>query len=120
MEESFEYTYSAPEQEEIKRIRSKYLPKEETETKIEKLRRLDREAERPGTVIALVLGIVGTLIFGTGMCCCLEWGLYELGIAVGIVGAGMLGLAYPVYSRVTKRQREKIAPEILKLTEELR
>lgn len=120
MEESFEYTYSAPEQEEIRQIRSKYLPREQAETKIEKLRRLDREAERPGTMVALVLGVVGTLIFGTGMCCCLVWQLFALGVVVGILGAIMLGMAYPAYARITRRQREKIAPEILALTEELR
>lgn len=118
MEESFEYTYSAPEQEELKRIRSKYLPKE-AESKMERIRRLDREAERPGTVTALVLGVIGMLIFGTGMCCCLVWQLYVLGVVVGILGGVLLGMAYPVYARITRRQREKIAPEILALTEEL-
>ena len=118
MEESFEYTYSAPEQEEIKRIRSKYLPKE-AESKMDRIRRLDREAERPGIIASLVLGVVGTLIFGTGMCCCLVWELFALGIAVGILGGILLGAAYPVYAKITKRQREKIAPEILALTEEV-
>lgn len=118
MEESFEYTYSAPEQEEIKRIRSKYLPKE-AETKMERLRRLDKEAERPGVILSLILGTLGTLIFGTGMCCCLVWKLYALGVVVGILGGVMLAAAYPVYARVTRHQREKIAPEILALTEEL-
>lgn len=113
----FEYTYSAPEQEEIRKIRAKYAPKEETA--LEKLRRLDAQAERPGTVLALVLGILGTLIFGTGMCCCLVWRLYLVGIAVGLAGIVMLALAYPAYVRITKNQREKIAPQILALTEEL-
>ena len=113
----FEYTYSAPEQEEIRKIREKYAPKKESS--LEKLRRLDAQAERPGTVISLILGIVGTLIFGTGMCCCLVWELYLVGIAVGIVGVCILAMAYPLYKRVTKKQREKIAPQILALTEEL-
>lgn len=113
----FEYTYSAPEQEEIRRIRAKYAPREESS--LEKLRRLDAQAERPGTVIALVLGVIGTLIFGTGMCCCLVWSLYLAGIVVGVVGIAMLGAAYPAYVRITKKQREKIAPQILALTEEL-
>ena len=118
MDESFEYTYSAPEQEEIKRIRSKYLPKEQ-ESKMDRLRRLDRETERPGRVISLSLGIIGLLVFGTGMCCCLEWGLFALGVLLGIVGMAMMGAAMPAYTRITQKQREKIAPEILKLTEEL-
>lgn len=113
----FKYTYSAPEQEEIRRIRAKYAPREESS--LEKLRRLDAQAERPGTVIALVLGVIGTLIFGTGMSCCLVWNWYLVGIVVGIAGLVMLGSAYPAYVRITKKQREKIAPQILTLTEEL-
>ena len=113
----FEYTYSAPEQEEIRRIRSKYEPREESP--LEKLRKLDARTERPGTVAALILGVSGTLIFGIGMCCCLVWGRFVLGILFGIVGIVMLSLAYPAYVRITKKQREKIAPQILALTEEL-
>ena len=113
----FEYTYSAPEQEEIRKIREKYAPKEEST--LDKLRRLDAQAERPGTVWALVLGIVGTLIFGTGLCCCLVWEWYLMGIAVAVVGIMMLSLAYPAYVRITQKQRKKIAPQILALTEDL-
>ena len=78
----FEYTYSAPEQEEIRKIREKYVPKEETT--LEKLRRLDAKAEKPGMIVSLTLGIIGTLIFGTGMCCCLVWELYLIGVIVGL------------------------------------
>lgn len=113
----FKYTYSAPEQEEIRKIREKYVPKEETT--LEKLRQLDAKAEKPGTVVSLILGIVGTLIFGTGMCCCLVWEQYLVGIVVGVIGFAVLGMAYPAYVRITKKQREKIAPQILALTEEL-
>ena len=56
-ENSFEYTYSAPQQEEIKRIRQKYLPKEED--KMEQLRRLDQSAAQKGTAAALIAGILG-------------------------------------------------------------
>lgn len=113
----FEYTYSAPEQEEIRRIRAKYVPKEEST--LDKLRRLDEKAERPGTIWSLVLGVMGTLIFGTGLCCCLVWETFLVGIPVGLTGLAMLSLAYPTYVRITKKQREKIAPQILALTEEL-
>ena len=39
---TFQYTYSAKQQEEIRRIRKKYLPQEKTEDKMEQLRRLDQ------------------------------------------------------------------------------
>ena len=117
---SFEYTYSAPQQEEIRRIREKYLPKEQIETKMDQLRKLDRSAEQPGTVVSLVIGIVGTLLFGVGMCCTMIWTDYFLlGIVVGVAGIFILAMAYPAYKAVTRRRRAKIAPQILKLTEEL-
>lgn len=114
---SFEYTYSAPRQEEIKRIREKYLPKEED--KMEQLRRLDGGVTQKATLVSLVVGIISTLILGVGMCCCLVWELFVLGVVVGIVGMVGVAAAYPVYIRVVTREREKVAPEILRLTDEL-
>ena len=116
--ETFSYTYSAKEQEEIKKIREKYIPKEAD--KMEQLRRLDESVTQKGTVISLVVGIIGALILGTGMSMCMVWTeLFVLGIIVGIVGIVMVSAAYPLYSYVTKKEREKIAPEIIRLTDEL-
>ncbi len=115
----FNYTYSAREQEELKRIRQKYMPKEED--KLEKLRRLDDSVTQKCTVFSLILGIVGALIMGVGMCCCLVWsGIWFIpGIIIGIFGIVILGSAYPFYKRTLKKEREKIAPEIMRLTDEL-
>lgn len=119
--QNFEYTYSAKNQKEIDDIRKKYLPKEED--KMETLRRLDREAERPGVTVALAIGIVGALILGTGMCCTMVWNnsiaVFVVGILVGIIGMVMVGMAYPMYKKITKKQREKIADQILALSSEL-
>lgn len=116
--ETFSYTYSAKEQEEIKKIRKKYVPKEAD--KMERLRRLDAGVTQKGTAISLVVGIIGALILGTGMSMCMVWTeLFVLGIIVGIVGIVMVSAAYPIYSYVTKKEREKIAPEIIRLTDEL-
>lgn len=113
----FEYTYSAEQQAELKNIRKKYLPEEET--KMDKLRRLDKSVTRRGTVISIVTGIAGTLIMGLGMCMCLEWQQFVRGIILGVLGIAVLSAAYPVFNRITKKQKEKIAPEILRLTEEI-
>lgn len=117
--ESFEFTYSAPEQEEIRRIREKYLPKQES--KLDQLRRLDESVTRKGTVVSLIVGIIGTLIMGAGMSMCMVWTdiLLTPGIAVGLVGMVGVALAFPLYQRITARERERIAPEILRLSEEL-
>lgn len=116
---TFQYTYSAREQEELKRIRNKYLPKEEN--KMELLRRLDAQVTQKATMYSMIVGIIGTLILGIGMCCCLVWAdsVFVLGIIVGVIGMGILALAYPLYNRTIKTERERIAPEVLRLTEDL-
>lgn len=115
--EKFEYTYSAKQQAELENIRKKYLPEEET--KMDKLRRLDKSVTRPGTMISIIVGTVGTLIMGFGMCLCLEWQQFVLGIILGVLGIAILAAAYPVFNKITQKQKEKIAPEILRLTEEI-
>ena len=117
--ETFSYTYSARQQEEVKKIREKYLPA--TEDKMEQLRRLDESAVRPGSTVAIILGTIGALLLGLGMCCTMVWGgsWFIPGVLVGIVGMLVMASAYPVFKRITKKRREKLAPEILKLTDEL-
>lgn len=126
--EGFSYTYSSKQQEEVKRIRSKYAPTSpDTVTdKMEQLRRLDAGVTKKGTVVSLILGILGTLLMGIGMSLVMTElgtlvGRYALpvGIAVGLIGILAVALAYPVYNAITKRERARIAPEILRLTEEL-
>ena len=56
--ETFTYTYSAKEQEEIKKIRDKYAPPTKEETTLERLRRLDRSATRGASVVSTVVGTV--------------------------------------------------------------
>lgn len=117
--ETFSYTYSAKQQEEIKKIREKYAPKEAD--KMEQLRRLDESVTRKGTVISLIVGIVGALVMGFGMSCCMVWAdkFFVLGIIVGIIGIALVCTAYPIYNYVVKKERAKIAPEIIRLTDEL-
>ena len=41
------------------------------------------------------------------------------GIIVGVVGILGIIAAYPLYNAITKRRREKLAPEIIRLSDEL-
>lgn len=117
--DTFHFSYSAKQQEEIRKIREKYLPKEEN--KMEQLRRLDESATRPGTIAAIIVGVIGALLLGAGMSCTMVWAeqFFIPGVIVGVLGIALVGAAYPLYSRVTKKRRERLAPEIMRLTDEL-
>lgn len=114
---AFNYTYSAKQQEEVKNIRQKYAMCEEN--KLEQLRNLDQSVKKPGTVVSLIVGIISSLLLGTGMACIMEWDLFVIGLAVGIIGMAGVALAYPIYTVITKKRREKLAPQIIALSDEL-
>ena len=122
--EEFSFTYSAQQQKEVEEIRKKYLPKEED--KMEQLRRLHAIPTQKAQAASLAVGVIGALILGTGMSLCMtELGAalgqpaMVTGILVGILGLIMVALAYPLFNYVLKKERKRIAPEILRLTDEL-
>jgi len=128
--ETLEFTYSAKEQAEIKRIREKYLPEEKTENKLEQLKKLDESVTKKATSVSLVIGIIGVLILGSGMSLVmtdLAENLGEfiknhnmfIGIVLGVAGIILAGIAHPVYNRIVKKERKKIAPQIISLTDDL-
>lgn len=122
--ETFSYTYSAEQQEEIQNIRKKYT--EPQEDKMEQLRRLDASAAKKANRVSIMVGVIGTLIMGVGMSLVmtdigtvLGGVAMPLGVAIGVIGMALLICAYPLYNKTLKKERERIAPEILKLTDEL-
>ena len=121
---SFEYTYSAQRQQEVEAIRQKYLPKEED--KMEQLRKLHSIPTQKAQSASIAVGVIGALILGTGMSLCMtELGAalgrlsMIIGITVGLTGMALVALAYPLYNRILQSERQKIAPEILRLSDEL-
>jgi hypothetical protein len=125
--EGFSFNYSAAQQQEVEAIRRKYMPNEES--KLDRLRRLHRSATSRAQSRAIKVGVVGTVVMGAGMSFTMTdvgqlLGLAKvlsmlLGILVGVAGMALVALAYPVYNRVLKKERQRIAPEILSLTDEL-
>jgi predicted lipid-binding transport protein (Tim44 family) len=123
--ESFSYTYSAKQREEIKAIRKKYEAPEEN--KMEQLRRLDASATKKATIRSMTVGIIGALIMGLGMSISMTdigavFGSFLsmlVGIVIGVLGIVLVCLAYPTYHRTLKAERERIAPEVLRLSDEL-
>lgn len=125
----FTYTYSAKEQAEIRRIRDKYTAQTEAEDKMARLRKLDASATNTAKATALIFGVIGTLILGLGMSLIMTelastLGISDdiamvVGIVIGILGGIIASLAYPIYNVIVKARRKEIAPEIIRLTDEL-
>ena len=118
--EKFSYTYSARQQEEILAIRQKYLPP--VEDKMEQLRKLDRQANLPGIIAAIIVGLIGTVLFGVGLCCVTieSWEIYFVpGIFIGLVGLLLMIAAVPLNSIFTKYMRKRMAEKVLAITDEL-
>ena len=125
----FTYTYSAKEQMELKRIREKYTAPTESEDKMARLRRLDASVTNTAQAVALVFGVIGALILGFGMSLIMtelseSLGIsgnasMVIGITVGVVGGIIASFAYPIYNTIVKAKRKRLAPEIIRLTDEL-
>ena len=126
-DKSFNYVYSAQQQEEIKAIRNKYC--EPQEDKMELLRRLDASVTSKATMLSLIVGILGALIFGSGLSLLLSdisvvIGMGRvastvIGILLGVVGLVPVCAAYPLYNKTLAKERARVAPEIIRLTDEL-
>ena len=122
MNEQFNYKYTAPteeERKEIASIRRQYAPQEQTESKMERLRRLDALVKNTAIIWSLALGVVGTLVFGAGLTMILEWSILLWGIVLMAVGSVPVAIAYPVYKWLLKKYKNRYGDEILRLSEEL-
>ena len=113
-------TYSADAQREMDAIVAKYVKQDapKQETALDRMQKLDRAAESKAQIVGLAVGIVAALVLGLGMSCALVWGQLAIGILVGLIGLAGVIAAYPLYQRALRQEREKIAPEIIRLSEE--
>lgn len=116
---TFSYNYSAKRNREVEKIREKYVA--HSESKLERLKRLDLRVRTAGIIEALCLGVVGALIFGVGLCFFLEVfvGMPWLTALLMIGGVVIMIPAYPTYRSIARRKRAKLTPEILRLSDEI-
>lgn len=115
---TFTYIYSASQNREVQEIRKKYLPEE---NKMEELKRLDRAVQSSGVMSALIVGLIGFLLFGLAVCMIAK--VISGGLVFGIllVIPSVLGMltAYPIYRTVSDKTRARLVPRILELADEL-
>lgn len=74
---------------------------------------LQNKKKNAGKVGAISVGIIGALVFGGGMSMSMLLsgiGYMIGGIALGLVGAGICGLAYPLFKKINKKKNTEIEP----------
>ena len=104
-------------------IANEYAPKKAS--KVKALRRLDDKVKNPPLILALVLGIVFSLIFGTGMSLVMKVigdgsiASFVLGIGLGLVGIFGACINYFIYKFYLAKNKLKYGADILALAEEI-
>lgn len=111
---------SKNEKQLVEKIRQSY--EEKTETKLDKLKEMDRRVKRPAQIFAYVFGSIGALVLGGGMCLAMPEvieGYMPLGIGIGVVGIIMLSVNYLIYKSHLAARKRKASAEILALSGEI-
>lgn len=123
--EGFSYTYNASQNQEVQRIRNRYLPRELSP--MEQLKELDVQVRRPADRFAYIYGSVSAIIMGAGMSLVMTdmgdaLGIVEPmvpGILIGVVGMLLALTTYKLHQGILNKRKVKYAPEILKLSEQI-
>ena len=124
-ENTFSFTYSAKENQEVLNIRSQYAEVKQTE--LDQLKALDARVKRLANVFAYTYGSVAAIIMGAGMSLVMTEigaviGLANAmvpGIVIGVVGMIMALSTYPIYKKILSGRKKKYAAQILTLSEKI-
>ncbi len=122
MEDKNSYTYtslSEKERQEVLKIKKEYTLDTGEKSKLEELRRLNKKVKRPSIIVAIVMMVVGTLLFGLGLTMVLEWNMLMYGVIVGVIGILTLCITYPTYQAMLQSRQAKYADKILEIAKEL-
>ena len=94
-------------------------------SKVVALKKLDKKVKNFPFVMALVIGVLSTLVLGAGMC--FSMGAigkgtqmsFIFGIALGVIGIIGMIVNYPIYKRVLRNRKEKYAGDIIRLANDI-
>lgn len=104
----------------VENIRKKY--EEKKISKLDELKKIDRQTRQPAEVFAYLFGTIGALVLGCGMCLAMPEvieGYMPLGIGVGIVGIIMVSINYLIYKSILGKRRRKASDRIISLSNEI-
>ena len=108
-------------QKEIAKIKADYTVNEKKETKLEKLKKLDKQVKRPVQVFSYALGTVGALVLGTGMTMAMSLipGGMAAGIIIGSAGIAASGANYPLHQKLMNKRKKKYSEHIIEMSDSI-
>jgi len=104
-------------------IANEYAPKETS--KVKALKRLDSKVKNPPKILAFTIGIISSLIMGTGMSLAMKvigdgsMLMMILGIVIGCIGIAGVSVNYFIYKAYLASNKRKYASDILKLAKQI-
>ena len=80
---------------------------------------LNKSIKRPANVVAYIIGIISSLVLGTGMCMCMNQipGGMFLGVIIGLFGITGCSITYPIHKIIHRKGLNKHKKELLTLAE---
>ena len=109
----------------VEKIRSQYIEQEHTE--LDALKELDAKVKKPANMFGYTYGSISAIVMGAGMSLVMtdigtRIGLTATlvpGIAVGVVGMGMVLSTYPIYKKILNARKKKYAHQIMELSDRI-
>ena len=102
---------------EVNQIRNKYLPQDQN--KLEQLKKLDKQATVPGKKAVIIMILISLALIGTGIPLIALLNLILPGTICCVLSLSCAFLIKPVYGFVTEKERTRLAPQIMRLSDEI-
>lgn len=109
--------YKAQIAYEVNQIRSKYLPQDQN--KLDQLKKLDKQVTVPGKKSIAVMILISLILLAGGISLIVLLNLLLAGTICCVLSLSCAFLIKPVYNFVTEKERTRLAPQIMRLSNEI-
>lgn len=115
--ETFSYTYSSINRQEVEKIRNKYI--ETKESDFENLKRIDSKITNIATYVSILIGMISSVLFAFGLILCINFSIYSLGLSFSFLGFIFMGLNPLINQIFLTSLRKKHSKEIIELSDKI-
>ena len=115
--ETFSYTYSSINRQEVEKIRKKYI--ETKESDFENLKRIDSKITNIATYVSILIGMISSVLFAFGLILCINFSIYSLGLSFSFLSFIFMGLNPLINQIFLTSLRKKHSKEIIELSDKI-